>query len=75
MCLAVPMEIKTIDGFLATCEALGVRREVNLFMLKDEPLEPGDHVLVHVGYAIQKVTSEEAEASLQLFDEILAAGA
>ena len=75
MCLAVPMEIKTIDGFLASCEARGIRREVNLFMLKDEPLAPGDHVLVHVGYAIQKVTSEEAEASLKLFDEILAAEA
>jgi len=75
MCLAIPMEIKSIDGFLCRCEALGIEREVSLFMLRDEGLEPGDHVLVHVGYAIQKVSTEEAEESLKLFDEILAAGA
>ena len=74
MCLAIPMEIKSIDGFLCRCEARGIEREVSLFMLKDEGLEPGDHVLVHVGYAIQKVSTEEAEESLKLFDEILAAG-
>jgi len=73
MCLAVPMEIKTIDGFVCTCEARGIERDVNLFMLQDEPLKPGDHVLVHVGYAIQKVSTEEAAESWQLFDEILAA--
>ncbi len=71
MCLAVPMEIKTIDGFLASCEARGIRREVNLFMLKDEPHAPGDHVLVHVGYAIQKVSAEEAQTTWALFDELL----
>ena len=72
MCLAVPMEIKRIDGFVCTCEARGIERDVNLFMLQDESLAPGDHVLVHVGYAIQKVSSEEAAESWQLFDEILA---
>ena len=73
MCLAVPMEIKTIDGFVCTCEARGIERDVNLFMLQNETLKPGDHVLVHFGYAIQKVSSEEAAESWQLFDEILAA--
>ena len=73
MCLAVPMEIKKIDGFACTCEARGIERDVNLFMLQDETLAPGDHVLVHVGYAIQKVSPEEAAESWQLFDEILAA--
>lgn len=73
MCLAVPMEIKKIDGFVCTCEARGIERDVSLFMLQDEKLAPGDHVLVHVGYAIQKVSREEAAESWQLFDEILAA--
>jgi hydrogenase expression/formation protein HypC len=40
-------------------------------MLQGETLEPGDHVLVHVGYAIQKVSADEALQSWQLFDEIL----
>ncbi len=73
MCLAVPMRIKTIDGFQCVCEARGIEREVSLFMLQGEALEPGDHVLVHVGYAIQKVSDDQAADAWQLFDEILAA--
>ncbi len=73
MCLAVPMRIKVIDGFQCTCEARGIEREVSLFMLQHETLEPGDHVLVHVGYAIQKVSPDEAAESWALFDEVLAA--
>jgi hydrogenase expression/formation protein HypC len=41
-------------------------------MMQNEPVEIGDHVLVHVGYAIQKVSPEEAADSWALFDEILA---
>jgi hydrogenase expression/formation protein HypC len=73
MCLAVPMRVKTIDGFQCTCEARGIEREVSLFMLQDVSLAPGDHVLVHVGYAIQKVSDQEAAASWELFDEMFAA--
>lgn len=75
MCLAVPMQVKTIDDFQCTCEARGIEREVSLFLLQGENLEPGDYVLVHVGYAIQKVSQAEADSSWQLFDQILAAGA
>lgn len=73
MCLAVPMKISEIDGFLCVCEARGIQREVSLFMLQDDSIKVGDHVLVHVGYAIQKVSAEEAAASWQLFDDMLAA--
>ena len=73
MCLAVPMEIKKMDGFQCICEARGIEREVSLFLLQGEPLAPGDHVLIHVGYAIQKVTEQEAAESWKLFDDILAA--
>ncbi|MDH4054351.1 MAG: HypC/HybG/HupF family hydrogenase formation chaperone [Gammaproteobacteria bacterium] len=72
MCLAVPMKISSIDGFLCVCEARGIKREVSLFMLQDDSLKVGDHVLVHVGYAIQKVSDQEAAESWQLFDEMLA---
>lgn len=71
MCLAVPMQIQSVDGFNAVCEARGVRREVSLFMIQDQQIEPGDHVLVHVGYAIQKVSAAEAAEAWELFDEIL----
>ena len=71
MCLAVPMKIMGIDGFNATCEAKGIQREVSLFMLQGEPIAVGDHVLIHVGYAIQKISAEEAQSTWDLFDEIL----
>ncbi len=73
MCLAVPMKITNIDGYQCTCEARGIEREVSLFMLQGEDLCPGDNILVHVGYAIQKVSAEEAAESWALFDEILEA--
>jgi hydrogenase expression/formation protein HypC len=66
------MKISAIDGFLCTCEARGIQREVSLFMLQDDSIKVGDNVLVHVGYAIQKVSAEEAAESWQLFDEMLA---
>ena len=75
MCLAIPMQIREVTGFTARCEARGVEREVSLFMLQGEPLAPGDHVLVHVGYAIQKVSPQEAASTWELFDEILEADA
>lgn len=75
MCLAVPMQVKSIDDLQCICEARGIEREVSLFMLQDDPVAPGDHVLVHVGYAIQKVSAHEAASSWELLDEILAADA
>ena len=75
MCLAVPMRVTTINGFNAVCEARGIEREVSLFMLQNEEVKSGDHVLVHVGYAIQTVSEEQAAETWQLFDEMLAADA
>ena len=72
MCLGIPMQIKNIDGFNATCEAKGVQRDVSLFMMQGEDLAIDDFVVVHVGYAIQKVTEEEAQTAWQLYDEMLA---
>ena len=71
MCLAIPMQLKQIDGLQARCEAKGVERDVSLFMMQDEPLAPGDFVLVHVGYALQRVTAEEARSTWELLDEVL----
>ena len=72
MCLAIPMQIVEIDGFMARCHAKGIERDISLFMLQDEPLAPDDYVMVHVGYAIQKVSEEEARSAWQLYDEVLA---
>ena len=74
MCLAIPMQIIEIDGFNARCEARGVERDVSLFMLQGEETRVGDFVMVHVGYAIQKVTPQEARSTWELFDQLDQAG-
>ncbi len=71
MCLGIPMQIKQIDGFNARCEAKGVERDISLFMLQHEPLGHGDFVVVHLGYAIQKVSPEEAAVAWDIYDEML----
>jgi len=60
MCLAIPMQIIRLDGDTALCRAKGVEREVSLFLVADQPLAEGDFVMVHVGYAIQKVEPARA---------------
>ncbi len=66
------MQIVEIDGFNARCQAKGVERDVSLFLMQGEPMQVGDFVMVHVGYAIQKMTREEARSAWELYDEMLA---
>jgi hydrogenase expression/formation protein HypC len=68
------MQIKSIDGYTARCEAKGVERDVSLFMMQDEALDIDDFVVVHVGYAIQKISAEEAQTAWEFYDQMLAAG-
>jgi hydrogenase expression/formation protein HypC len=71
MCFGIPMQIRSIDGLLARCEAKGVEREANLLMLEPEGLEVGDYVILHLGYAVNKVTAEAAAAAWEIYDEML----
>jgi hydrogenase expression/formation protein HypC len=72
MCLGVPMQIVSIDGHIARCEAKGVQRDVSLFLLQDQPVMPGDYVLVHVGYAIQTMQPADARSVWEVLDRMLA---
>jgi hydrogenase expression/formation protein HypC len=72
MCLGIPMEVIAIDGHLARCRAKGIERDVSLFMLQDETIVPGDHVVVHVGYALQKLTEQQARSVWETYDAMLA---
>lgn len=71
MCLGIPMQVVEIDNFMARCQAKGVERDVSLFMLQHEEIAVGDFVMVHVGYAIQKMSEQDALSTWELFDEIL----
>jgi hydrogenase expression/formation protein HypC len=73
MCLAIPGQIVEVlpeRPHLATVNVSGVRRSVNIMMLADEAVQPGDWVLIHVGFAMAKIDAQEAQASLALLEEI-----
>jgi hydrogenase expression/formation protein HypC len=70
MCLGVPGRVISIDGTDALVDFFGVRRHVRLDIV-DEPVGPGDYVLNHVGFAIRRISEEDAQATLALFDSIL----
>ncbi len=70
MCLGIPMKIVELTWPVAVCEAEGLRRKVSLQLLRPEEVKPGDYVVVHVGFAIQKVSKELAEESLKFIKEL-----
>jgi hydrogenase expression/formation protein HypC len=66
MCLAIPAKVVALGtGDQATIDLAGVRKEISLSLV--EGVAPGDYVIVHVGYALQKLDPLEAERTLALF--------
>src|SRR5690348_15753663 len=67
MCLAIPGQIVQMlpHGDLATATVSGVKRNINIGLLGNEGIRPGDWVLIHVGFAISKIDEEEARSSLE----------
>ncbi|MFB6214777.1 MAG: HypC/HybG/HupF family hydrogenase formation chaperone [Candidatus Bipolaricaulia bacterium] len=70
MCLAIPGEVLTVEDESATVDVGGVEQEVRLDTLSEDVAE-GDYLLVHTGFAIQKLSPEEARETLSLFDELI----
>ncbi|TRZ98825.1 MAG: HypC/HybG/HupF family hydrogenase formation chaperone [Deltaproteobacteria bacterium] len=68
MCLAVPAKIMETGDGAAVVELGGVRREISLMLIDD--VSVGEWVIVHAGFAIEKLSEEEAEQTLALFREI-----
>jgi len=68
MCLAIPARITEIrDDRMATVEVDGVQQEVSIELLEDVTV--GDYVIMHVGYALNKLDPEEAARTLEAFEE------
>ena len=65
MCLAYPGKIEKIKGAKAIINFSGVKKEANISFVK---VKKGDYVIVHAGFAIQKLTSEDAFAALKIFN-------
>jgi hydrogenase expression/formation protein HypC len=70
MCLGVPGKVVAVDGLMATVDFWGVRKQVRLEVV-DEPVQPGDYILNHVGYAIRRIPDGEIDATLALYEELL----
>ena len=71
MCLAVPMRLTRVEGEEGRAALGGVEKEVNLALLRD--LREGDWIIVHAGFAIQKLDEAEAEKTLAAWRELAAA--
>ena len=68
MCLAIPMEIKSIDGDMATCEMSGVSVNASIALVPQAKI--GDYAIIHAGFAIEVLDEKEAMETLTLFREI-----
>jgi len=73
MCLGIPGEVVEFlpdQPDLARVSVSGVRRVINIGLLADEPLAPGDWVLIHVGFALSKIDEDEAASALAFLEGI-----
>ena len=67
MCLGIPGEVVELSGAhpdLAKVEVAGVRRNINIGLLAEEGVAPGDWVLIHVGFAMSKIDEDEAQRAM-----------
>lgn len=73
MCLSIPSKVVEIfEDNMATVDTMGVRRKVTLDLIS-EKVEVGDFVLIHVGFAMNKIDKEDAQESIAIYNEIVAA--
>jgi len=68
MCLAIPAKVTQIDGFIARVEMGGLIYHVSIMLVPDTTV--GDYVLLHAGFAIQRLDEREAKETLRLISEI-----
>ena len=65
MCLAIPMKVISREKEFCLVEVSGVRRKVNIKMLPQ--VKPGDYIMVHAGFAIQRLDEKQARQTLKIF--------
>ncbi len=70
MCLGVPGRVTEVDELTALVDFWGVRRRIRLDLV-DEPVQVGDYVLNHVGFAIRRIPPEDVETTLALYEQLV----
>ena len=68
MCLAVPLKLVEIHGRTAIGEAMGVSREIRVDFIRDP--KPGEYVIVHAGFAIERLSNQQAQLDLEAWAEV-----
>ncbi|MEI6519881.1 MAG: HypC/HybG/HupF family hydrogenase formation chaperone [bacterium] len=68
MCLAIPGKVEEIDGNVATVDIMGVKNRIAIDMVKN--VQIGDYLMIHAGYAIEKIDEAEAMQTIELFHEL-----
>ena len=68
MCLAVPLKLVEINGNSAIGEAMGVSREIRVDFIRDP--KPGEYVIVHAGFAIERMSAQQAQLDLDAWAEV-----
>ena len=68
MCLAVPLKLVEINGKTAIGEAMGVSREIRVDFIRDP--KPGEYVIVHAGFAIERLSQQQAQLDLEAWAEV-----
>ena len=73
MCLSIPSKVVKIseDETMCTVDTMGVKRDASLMMLEDGEVKVGDYVLLHIGFAMNKIDEKEALESIETYKEIL----
>jgi hydrogenase expression/formation protein HypC len=72
MCLAIPMKVTKLGADRGEVESSGVTREVSFALLPD--VKVGDYVLIHAGFAIERMDEEEAQKTFDLLARLVEAG-
>jgi hydrogenase expression/formation protein HypC len=73
VCLGIPGEVITLDAErpgMATVNVGGARRQVNVMLIEEDGVQPGDWVLIHVGFALAKIDEEDARLTLSHLEEM-----
>lgn len=68
MCLAIPMKLIEVEGDKGIVELSGIKKEVSLKLLDE--VKKGDYLIIHAGFAIQRVDEEDAQETFKIWEEI-----
>ena len=73
MCLSIPSKVVKVseDQTMCTVDTMGVQRDANLMMMVNDEVKPGDYVLLHIGFVMNKIDENEALASIENYREML----